>query len=289
MADIHPFHCKAGGCRFPKSHMTIKHRCGNCGETGHGILECGRWARLHDIATIRTTEMASCPQVLVCQVGGCTDPNTHSTSAHHCPNCNIRHGIEGHTCIFHEQRTGDPPRVVNKCIQELPENILDVFEDGYTRYVETIGLDDSIRFVIRPADRIWRFSNSIDTLSPETLRWIRGKSLVFTYFEQPEPPPPPRPPTHTHIYVSPSPSHSPPGDFDISYHDYVSSDEGEADAPTECPVCRTSVSRCGGVIPLYGLDVKDKCSVCLENPVDMVFVACGHAVICSECAKRWQD
>jgi hypothetical protein len=283
MATIHPFQCKAGGCRFPNSHMTFKHRCGNCGETGHGILECGRWSRLIDIATIRTAEGASCPTTPFCQVIGCLDPNTHTTSAHHCTHCNIRNGTEGHDCIFHEViDQGDPPRSVSGCVQQLLRNgILDTIEqNSYTKYAEARGLDGSVRFVIRSMDRIWHFSNSVETLPHETLLWIRGKLLVFTWVEPPESPPPrsPTPPP-----VPPSP----PGHFDIPYYDYASSDEGNTDAPTECPVCRTGVSRSGGVIPLYGLDIKDKCSVCLENQVDMVFVACGHAVVCSECAERW--
>ena len=266
--------------------MTFKHRCGNCGETGHGILECGRWARLLDIATIRTAERASCPMVSLCQVDGCLDPNTHTTSAHHCSRCNMRHGTEGHECIFYEViGPGDPPRAVSGCVQQLLRNrILDTIEQNdYTKYAEARSLDGSVRFVIRSMDRIWYFSDSIETLPPETLRWIRNKSLLFTWFEPPDSPPPrlPTPPP-----VPPSP----PGHFDIPYYDYASSsDDDDADAPTECPVCRTGVSRHGGVIPLYGLDIKDKCSVCLENQVNMVFVACGHAVVCSECAERWND
>ena len=248
---------------------------------GHGILECGRWARLLDMATIRTAESAICPTVPVCEVAGCPDPNTHTTAAHHCSNCNARHGTEGHTCTFHEViGPGDPPRVVNGCVTELYRNgLLDVIEEnGYSRYAEARGLDGSLRFVIRPADRIWWFSDPVDTLSPETLRWIRGKSMVFTWFEPPEPPrPPPAPPAPP----------SPPGHFDIPHYDYASSDSGGADGPTGCPVCRKAVPRSGGVIPLYGLEIKDKCVVCLENPVDMVFVACGHAVVCSVCAEEW--
>lgn len=281
MATMYPFQCKAGGCRFPNSHMTFKHRCGNCGETGHGILECGRWSMLIDIATIRTAEGASCPTVPLCEVDGCLDPNTHTTSAHHCPLCNTRHDTEGHHCIFHEViGPGDPPRVVSGCVEQLLRNrILDTIEhNGYTKYAEARSLDGSVRFVIRSMDRLWYFSNSVETLPHDTLRWIRGKSLIFTWVEPPEPPPP-RLPTPVLL--------SPPEQFDSPYYDYVSSsDEYDANAPTECPVCRKGVSH-GGVIPLYGLDIKDKCSVCLENQVNMVFVACGHAVVCSECAERW--
>ena len=272
MASANPFLCKASGCRFPDTHMTFKHRCGKCREIGHGLLECGRRSKLLNIAAIRTTERSTCLPIVVCQVYGCIDPNTHSTAAHHCPDCNIRHGTENHVCIFHDAiGSVGTPRAVIGCIDQLIHNsILDVVEeDEYSRYAEVRCLDGSVRFVIRSVDRAWRFSDSADMLLSETIQWIRGKVMVFTW-DEPD--------------ITPPRVASP-----ISFIDYASSDDSGGDILMVCPVCRTDVSGDGGVIHLYGLDINDKCSVCLENPVDNVFVACGHAVICSVCAQHWKN
>jgi hypothetical protein len=33
--------CKVRSCRYPNTHITSSHKCGNCGKFGHGVRECG--------------------------------------------------------------------------------------------------------------------------------------------------------------------------------------------------------------------------------------------------------
>ena len=38
--------CRVRGCRYSSTHTTRHHRCGNCGELGHGVVECGNQTRI---------------------------------------------------------------------------------------------------------------------------------------------------------------------------------------------------------------------------------------------------
>jgi hypothetical protein len=38
--------CHVRGCRFAYGHVTMVHKCGTCGKTGHGQLECREKAKI---------------------------------------------------------------------------------------------------------------------------------------------------------------------------------------------------------------------------------------------------
>lgn len=91
-----PF-CRVLGCRYADSHVTSAHRCGTCGVLGHGQLECADHALTRALASHLSDEM---PAHLRCTVRGCTHPQTHATSAHHCSLCMSRGGTHYPWCAL---------------------------------------------------------------------------------------------------------------------------------------------------------------------------------------------
>ena len=78
-------YCKVRGCRFPFSHTTIAHRCGTCGEYGHGQVECGNLDMCRMLTEDYTySNNKKLPIDIQCAVPGCPYPFSHMTSAHHC-------------------------------------------------------------------------------------------------------------------------------------------------------------------------------------------------------------
>lgn len=88
-----PF-CLVAGCRHPMSHVTRGHKCGTCGQYGHGQMECGVPARYPrgDTSTV--------PNVTQCAVRGCRHKALHTTGGHRCATC----GQFGHECGEHRAR-----------------------------------------------------------------------------------------------------------------------------------------------------------------------------------------
>ena len=99
--------CLVAGCRHSGTHLTGAHRCGRCGQMGHGRLECGNPDALFALR-VRRTEASVVPRGWLpppvwCTVPGCTMPQSHAAEAHHCDGCGGR-GAEGCTCqpVGHE-------------------------------------------------------------------------------------------------------------------------------------------------------------------------------------------
>ncbi len=76
-------YCKAKNCRFNDSHITKVHICGNCGELGHGIIECGNPTLITALCQDTTTIEFD----LQCNVPHCKYIANHATSGHQCTYC----------------------------------------------------------------------------------------------------------------------------------------------------------------------------------------------------------
>jgi hypothetical protein len=86
--------CKAEGCKFPDTHVTSGHKCGNCGEFCHGLLECGDQLKLNELAPF-LYDVVQTP----CTVKGCIQSHSHTTQGHKCRQCH-KHGHGRETCPF---------------------------------------------------------------------------------------------------------------------------------------------------------------------------------------------
>ena len=75
--------CKAKGCGFSFFHITKAHICGNCGKPGHGVTECQN----PELITVLSLDTTTIQFDLQCNVAGCKDIGTHTTSGHQCVYC----------------------------------------------------------------------------------------------------------------------------------------------------------------------------------------------------------
>lgn len=89
MEVAHRF-CHVAGCRHPNSHITQHHRCGRCGEFGHGQMECRNNRQVENLHMAQRREL---PRHMWCNMIGCRGRRYHTTEAHHCPNCGENHSI----------------------------------------------------------------------------------------------------------------------------------------------------------------------------------------------------
>ena len=79
--------CMVKGCRFSTTHVTRYHRCGTCGMSGHGQMECQN-PTLRLLLTSFLEQEYSTDR---CTDPCCSDPKSHHTSSHCCQLCQQRH------------------------------------------------------------------------------------------------------------------------------------------------------------------------------------------------------
>ena len=83
--------CRAKGCRFSNTHVTLGHRCGVCNAFGHGEMECGTKNKIDTLRELSRNDKI--PENLQCNVPNCIYKWSHIKSAHHCRTCSERgHG-----------------------------------------------------------------------------------------------------------------------------------------------------------------------------------------------------
>jgi hypothetical protein len=80
-------YCKVRWCRFSSTHVTKGHKCGTCGQYGHGETECNSqyykdYLNQYDYDIL--------PDELHCTVENCENKKYHTVVAHHCPKCQQR-------------------------------------------------------------------------------------------------------------------------------------------------------------------------------------------------------
>ncbi len=76
--------CQVYKCRFPDTHITSYHKCGECGDTGHGRYECSRNNKgSYDLENkLFFRPMVQLKKENYCTIQNCFTPSTHSASAH---------------------------------------------------------------------------------------------------------------------------------------------------------------------------------------------------------------
>lgn len=126
--------CSVRGCRFPETHVSAGHRCGICGESGHGQVECGNV----DMLRVLALDTERLPPREGCAVVGCLHTSTHRTAAHHCAACGQRGGGRCTECTA---ATDEPPadacaRLSLRCSIRCPicrtPNLVDLTSIVYT-------------------------------------------------------------------------------------------------------------------------------------------------------------
>lgn len=108
--------CQVAECRYPRTHLTCAHRCGNCGRFGHGQIECESPEAMQLLAR-RTSPLDRLDPAIHCTMPGCDSPSTHSAEAHHCGSCGSR-GHSRRNCT-----SQGPWTFVSGSLQNLPTNV----------------------------------------------------------------------------------------------------------------------------------------------------------------------
>jgi len=119
-------HCFVAGCRYPSSHTTLGHKCGKCGNFGHGVLECGR-ADLVMNLLVKYKDNILKPE-LQCKHHGCKFKQFHTTKSHKCEKCGDYHDFDN--CIIDNSMVINIIQSNRQLVNCIPDNKYSYFYAG---------------------------------------------------------------------------------------------------------------------------------------------------------------
>lgn len=251
--------CRVRNCRHPTTHTTVAHRCGTCGQFGHGQMECQNIPLREGLVRFHGERINFLRR---CTVPNCPHPDTHSSSAHHCTKCGRRH--QENNCIIQNLET-HRNRFRDDYVQYFNEmNFLTV--NGNDDVVVPIHLGMGCQLFIRVKGGVmtslFMHSDSWGQYGPSEdydiyREYVIGCNMLEpnSFCQLPEP----------------------------EVNDIPDNEHAINDREIECPLCRT-INLESQVSVAYGLEMR--CSVCMEANVDRFFQACGHACICHTCLEH---
>jgi hypothetical protein len=244
-------YCKVEYCRFQKSHTTKYHSCGTCNQKGHGQVECGNLELINALTIYDNDTLDISEQ---CTILNCPDKTTHTNESHICLKCGRRHSeLE---CIIQ-----DLDLATN--IYHLDKPTIEAF------FNSNFNNNKFIRIYIGMGCQLYICRKNQD---------------IMTLFMHQD----------CHGQYGPATDDTPIlNEFLNGYIDGIDEydsilDGGAATAAAsidinkfiKCPMCRKDID-CDKVGPIFG--TSDKCSICMENNVEVYFPECGHATICKIC------
>lgn len=255
--------CKVKYCRFSSFHTTKSHRCGRCGEFGHGQIECRHAEQKQELQQYFHEEL---PPDKWCKFDYCEYRKYHTTQSHYCKFCReLHHSIND--CIY-------------KDLTET-ESFLGNEYDLQTRFANFDNF-----YVVNYAG----MGNSL------TIRKKRGiiqsiymdQSTWGQYGDSP-------PMNHTPLYnkfieglTGMGSFHAMGGlrhDIDNNSNQNNQNDQNSNSEPArtvKCPLCRTE-NNMKDIITIKGLS--ETCKVCLVNEIEKCFPQCNHACVCGSCLE----
>ena len=106
-------YCKANYCRYNNDHNTFYHKCGGCGQHGHGNFEC-QFDDLKSNLKNNPDYFLELPQNLWCSISECPYPKTHTINSHRgdfifktisCPICKtINNILTNNNKVYHSSK-----------------------------------------------------------------------------------------------------------------------------------------------------------------------------------------
>ena len=257
--------CRVQGCRHSTYHTTVAHRCGACGEFGHGRMECQnprereRLSRYHG-ETINFLRR--------CTVPNCPHPETHSTQSHHCTKCGNLHqednciiqNLDVHMARFNQEHYLNYFQPMNFANVHRDHNVVVPIQLGLGSQLFVRMKDGIMTSLFMHQDSWGQYgpSQDLDVYREYVLDCLILDDNSFCQLPYPEPGP----------------------DINNLYNDV---EEEINIREIQCPLCRT-VNLEDQVLTAYGLEVR--CSVCMDANVDRFFQACGHACVCHTCLEH---
>jgi len=241
-------YCKSDGCRFSQSHTTSGHKCGKCGEYGHGVMECGNNDRI-----VKLPNDDHLPQALWCTMLGCSYPWSHASRAHHCSKCGRNH--HSRDCI-----------ISNAIQHETYRNIhVDLVDYDNVFIVHGIGMGcvNYIRKKNGVVETLFMHSDAWGQYGPD-----EDDTPIYTKFLEN------MIELNSIVLVSLNIPHPITGDLPVNM---------QVSDIIKCPVCRTENEK-SEIKKVKGLS--DNCSICYDNNVEVYFPKCEHACVCNDCFNK---
>jgi hypothetical protein len=295
-------YCDVRGCRFAGSHVTNHHRCGTCGESGHGQIECGDPNALQNLRN-QHIENQVLPQHIWCNLDGCDSRMFHTTRAHHCPNCGKNHSIrECIIQIFEDQfrrfgRDNDIEpytQYINNTLNNIDNNNINngIFIETYAGmgcflYIRA-RMNQPIMSLFLHSDNQGQYAPHLDDrpcrdtfiegcirvedISPDNMLVLQRQIYDDNN-------------NINHGGGGPAADMNDGGDDGAAAalvllehgHDALNAPNGNM---IHCPLCRGEVNT-EEAMRIRGST--DRCSVCYDNNVEMFFPECEHACVCQVC------
>lgn len=250
--------CKVHNCRFKFSHTTIGHKCGECGDYGHGVMECKRDTfknYLRQYHQDKFTDVST-----FCNRPNCPTKDTHMSVAHLCPYCNVRNHDSEECIITHNiTRINTIPEAGK--LRRFLRNYNNVYIMQYAGmgcryYIKKV---DTLSAIYIHADCLGQYGPETDD-SPILYKFIEGLIDVS-------------------LDIQEDPVVNDGGDDG----DNGSYSEPEDSTIIKCPLCRTENNKTE-ILNIKGSS--ESCSVCYDNNVDKYFSKCEHACVCNSCYKK---
>jgi hypothetical protein len=123
--------CRVKNCRHPSSHITFGHRCGKCGNFGHGAFECKKSILVLNL--LETCKNQKLNLEDYCKVPNCQFKHLHKTSGHQCNKCGKYHGLE--ECIINNSKVLNFIKKNKTLLDSLPIGFYEQFNMGMNCYI----------------------------------------------------------------------------------------------------------------------------------------------------------
>ena len=242
--------CQVACCRFPDSHTTQSHRCGYCGEYGHGQIECGNQAKINALQKFYNDILPEHKWCTHCPNHSFAKKK-HVSHAHNCHKCGKRHSESD--CTIQELDTylerfhfmEDVAKFSKQKLEDFGDNIYTTIYTGMGSTLYIRKKHGEILALFMHQDSWGQYGVNADD-RPILNKFTNGLQSVDS-------------------------------------SNFFDEDNTLESVTVDCPICRTTNQR-DKVVKAFGL--RDKCSICLEANVDWFFTECGHAVACDDCFRK---
>jgi len=255
--------CKVKYCKTPLNHTTPGHKC-VCGKYGHGEYECEDNDKIKMLTKYSKDKLL---EINYCLFNECKFYWSHKTHNHYCHKCELNH--TSNQCVIQSWQVLQTKLPVIKIIKldeflNSIDNVYIHFKVDYSksviklndlfvyRYPINISLAD---FYFIHSVYIRKKNNLISTLIIDAN--VKGMHIVYEKFIKDL------------------------NNNTLTFTTHINNTLNYKSL-TKCPLCRANINRKNSYI-IKGS--RDKCSVCLENNVEIYFPECEHACICKECYK----
>ena len=259
--------CKVLHCRYKGSHATCEHICGKCGEKGHGILECNNYKK-NELAKYYNIEL---PPDKWCAVIGCNRKKFHITEAHPCDLCGLFHTSNSDCLIksIYENQIKYSSMDSQLSEYNLPFGCIELRKFDYYDFFRNYNnsflnvnncLNNSAVYFRKKNNILKSIAVIVDTFNiPLKLKEI---TILNNFIEDLE------------------------NITDIYNNEKINVINEGQETKILCPICRklNKKSKC---LEMKGLS--EKCKICYENEIEILFSECGHPCICKICLYQLQN